>query len=317
MTPTYPRSHVIAAFAAVYVVWGSTYLAISYAVQTIPPFLMGGTRFLVSGVMLYLWARARRTERPTGRHWWDAFVAGVLMLCAGNGAVAWAEARVPSGLAALIVAVVPLWMVLLDWIRPGGTRPSALTIIGVIVGLAGLAILVGPIDMESKTGVDTIGAIVLILGSLAWAAGSLYARYGSHPDSNALSTAMQMIGGGGVLVLTSGSTQELNGFSLSQVSAVSWIGWIYLVTFGSLVGFTAYGYLLKAVSPAKASTYAYVNPIVAVVLGWLVAHEPITRSMLIGAAVILGAVAMITISHTRTASAQRVEQGDGSVPVHR
>jgi len=293
---------VIAAFAAVYVVWGSTYLAISYAVQTIPPFLMGGTRFLVSGAILYLWSRVRRAGRSTGRHWLDAFIAGVLMLCAGNGAVAWAEARVPSGLAALIVAVVPLWMVLLDWIRPGGTRPSVLTMIGVVVGLAGLAILVGPVHLEDRSGVDPIGATVLILGSLAWAAGSLYARYGSHPDSNALATAMQMLGGGGALMVTSGTAHELHGFTLAQVSMASWIGWIYLVTFGSLVGFTAYGYLLKAVSPAKASTYAYVNPIVAVILGWLIAHEPITRSMVVGAAVILGAVAMITVSQTRSTS---------------
>lgn len=292
----------IAAFAAVYVVWGSTYLAISYAVQTIPPFLMGGTRFLVSGAILYLWSRVRRAGRSTGRQWLDAFIAGVLMLCAGNGAVAWAEARVPSGLAALIVAVVPLWMVLLDWIRPGGTRPSVLTMIGVVVGLAGLAILVGPVNLEDRSGVDPIGATVLILGSLAWAAGSLYARYGSHPDSNALATAMQMLGGGGALMFTSGTARELHGFTLAQVSMASWIGWIYLVTFGSLVGFTAYGYLLKAVSPAKASTYAYVNPIVAVILGWLIAHEPITRSMVVGAAVILGAVAMITVSQTRSTS---------------
>lgn len=298
----YPHSRVLAAFTAVYIVWGSTYLAIRYAVETIPPFLMGGARFLVSGAMLYAFTRLRGSPQPTARQWRDASVAGMLMLCAGNGAVAWAEERVPSGLAALIVAVVPLWMVLLDWLHPRGTRPSVLTMVGVVVGLAGLVVLIGPTDLHSAGHVDLTASIVLVAGSLAWAAGSVYSRYGEHPDSSALATGMQMVGGGGVLVLAGIATGELNGFAFSDVSNASWIGWAYLVTFGSLVGFTAYVFLLKAVSPAKASTYAYVNPVVAVVLGWLIAHEPITRSMIGGAAIILGAVAMISISQTRESS---------------
>jgi len=302
LTENYPRSRVIAAFTAVYIVWGSTYLAIRYAVETIPPFTMGGARFLVSGVILYTWTRLRGAARPTAREWRDTSIAGILMLCAGNGAVAWAEERVPSGLAALIVAVVPLWMVLLDWLRPGGTRPSMLTIAGVIVGLAGLIVLIGPADIHTADHVDLTSSIVLILGSLAWAAGSVYSRYSMQPTSSALATGMQMVGGGGVLVLSGMLTGELSGFSLEQVSRVSLTGWLYLVTFGSLVGFTAYVYLLKAVSPAKASTYAYVNPVVAVILGWLIAHEPIHRSMIIGAAIILGAVAMISISNRQNAA---------------
>jgi drug/metabolite transporter (DMT)-like permease len=319
LTETYPRSRVLMAFAAVYIVWGSTYLAIRYAVETIPPFLMGGARFLVSGAILYAWTRTRGASRPTSRQWRDASVAGALMLCLGNGAVAWAEERVPSGLAALIVAVVPLWMVLLDWLRPRGTRPSVVTMIGVVVGLAGLIVLIGPADINSAEHVDLTPSIVLILGSLAWAAGSVYSRYGDHPESSALATGMQMIAGGGVLVLTGLASGELNGFSVGGVSNASWIGWIYLVTFGALVGFTAYVYLLNAVSPAKASTYAYVNPVVAVILGWLVAHESINRPMIVGAAIILGAVAMITLSQTRrqsspgsegTAIASPMEHGD-------
>jgi drug/metabolite transporter (DMT)-like permease len=309
LTENQSRSRVIAAFVAVYIVWGSTYLAIRYAVETIPPFLMGGARFVVSGAILWAWVRARGAPRPTSRQWRDASIAGVLMLCAGNGAVAWAEERVPSGLAALIVAVVPLWMVLLDWLRPRGTRPSVLTMIGVVVGLAGLIVLIGPVDINSAEHADLTASIVLVLGSLAWAAGSVYSRYGDHPASSALSTGMQMLIGGGVLVLTGIATGELSGFSLEQVSRASWIGWTYLVTFGSLLGFTAYVYLLNAVSPAKASTYAYVNPIVAVILGWLIAHEPINRSMIIGAVIILGAVAMISLSQTRKKIASQAADG--------
>lgn len=299
MSDTYPRPRVLAAFAAVYIVWGSTYLAIRYAVETIPPFLMGGARFLVSGALLYAWTRTRGAARPTTREWRDATVSGVLMLCCGNGAVAWAEQRLPSGFAALIVAVVPLWMVLLDWLRPRGVRPSAATLVGVIAGLAGLAVLVDPFHRDAAQAVDIPASIALVLGSFAWAAGSVYGRYASRPASSALSTGMQMLGGGIVMVLVAALSGELHGFSPAHVAPASWIGWAYLVTFGSLVGFTAYIYLLKAVSPAKASTYAYVNPVVAVLLGWAIASEPITPPMLIGAAIILGAVAMITLSQSR------------------
>jgi drug/metabolite transporter (DMT)-like permease len=299
LTETYPRSRVLAACAAVYIVWGSTYLAIHFAIETIPPYLMGGARFLVSGALLYGWTRLRGAARPSAREWRDATISGVLMLCAGNGAVAWAEERVPSGLAALIVAVVPLWMVLLDWLRPRGTRPSLATIIGVVVGLAGLVVLIGPTHSAGSQSVDLVASLALVAGAFAWAAGSVYNRYAARPASSAMSTGMQMLTGGSVMVMAGTLGGELRGFSIAGVSGASWLGWLYLVTFGSLVGFTAYVYLLKAVSPAKASTYAYVNPVVAVLLGWAVAHERITPSMMIGAAIILGAVAMITLSQSR------------------
>jgi drug/metabolite transporter (DMT)-like permease len=202
-------------------------------------------------------------------------------------------------------------MVLLDWLRPRGTRPSALTMVGVVVGLAGLIVLIGPADINSAEHVDLTPSIVLILGSLAWAAGSVYSRYGEQSESSTLATGMQMVAGGGVLVLAGLGTGELSAFSPSRVSAASWIGWTYLVTFGSLVGFTAYVYLLNAVSPAKASTYAYVNPVVAVVLGWLIAHEPINRTMILGASIILGAVAMISLSQTR----RRLPQQTGGTAI--
>ena len=290
------RARIVTAFVAVYIVWGSTYLAIRYAVQTIPPFVMVGTRFAVSGLILYAWARWRRSPRPTAAQWRDATVTGALMLCCGNGAVSWAEQRVPSGIASLLVAVVPLWMVLVEWLRPRGERPRALVVAGVVIGLLGLAVLVGPASFRGEGDVDSAGAVVLILGSLAWAAGSVFNRHGSRPDSAAMSTGLQMIGGSVALLLLGVMRGEIANVHLRQISAASWAGWIYLVTFGSLVGFTAYIYLLQTVSPAKASTYAYVNPLVAVLLGWAIAGESVSLRSLGAAAIILAAVAMITVS---------------------
>jgi drug/metabolite transporter (DMT)-like permease len=294
------RSRVIAAFVAVYLVWGSTYLAIRYAVETIPPFLMVGTRFLVSGVLLYVWARSRRDERPTPAQWRDAAIAGLLLLCCGNGAVAWAEQRVPSGLAALLVAIVPLWMVLVDWFRPGGIRPRLVVLAGVIVGLVGLDVLIGPQTLTGHGEIDRLAVVVLVVASLAWALGSVYNRYGARPSSAVMSTGLQMIAGSVGLLLAAFVGGEFGTIHIARISFASWMGWLYLVTFGSLVGFTAYVYLLRAVSPAKASTYAYVNPVVAVFLGWAIAGEPVTPRTVAAAAIILGGVAMITISQNGT-----------------
>jgi drug/metabolite transporter (DMT)-like permease len=295
----FPRSHVLAAFAAVYVVWGSTYLAIRYAVETIPPFFMVGARFLVSGALLYTWARMRGSAKPTRRQWRDAAIGGILMLCLGNGAVSWAEQKVPSGLAALLVAVVPLWVVVIEWLRPGGTRPRVAVALGVVVGLIGLAVLVGPETLVGHGSIDAAGVAVLMVGSLAWAAGSVYNRYGDLPDSSALSTGVQMLAGSAALIALGLASGEAGQLHVSTISRNSWLGWLYLVTFGSLVGFTAYIYVLKAVTPAKASTYAYVNPVVAVFLGWAIAGEPVTALTIAAAGVILAGVAMITVSQAR------------------
>lgn len=283
----------LAAFIAVYLVWGSTYLAIRYAVETIPPFLMGGARFVVSGLILYIWALARGSPKPTAAQWRDATIAGILMLCLGNGAVGWAEQRVPSGLAALLVAIVPVWIVIVDWVRPHGVRAKPVVLLGVVVGFLGLIILVGP-GASGSSPVDKTAAIVLVFASLAWACGSVFNRHGDRPDSAAMSTGIQMLGGGTGLVLFAIARGELGTLDVDAVSRASWLGWLYLVTFGSLVGFTAYIYLLRAVSPAKASTYAYVNPLVAVFLGWAIAGEAVTARTLGAAAVILAGVAMIT-----------------------
>jgi len=294
--PGQSRTQLIAAFAAVYVVWGSTYLAIRYGVESIPPFALAATRFLISGALLFTWARWRGSASPTRRQWRDAAIAGVFMLTGGNGAVVWAEQRVPSGVAALLAATVPLWMVLIDWLRPRGRRPTGAVLAGVLIGLCGLVLLVWqPAGNGSSAAVDALGATVLVLGSLMWALGSVYNRYGDRPGSAAMATAMQMFGGGTALLILALGTGEIAHFSIAQVTRASAIGWLYLVVFGSLVGFTAYIYLLRATTPAKASTYAYVNPLVAVVLGWAIASEPITWRTIVAAAVILVGVALITI----------------------
>lgn len=297
------RARVAAAFAAVYVVWGSTYLAIRFAVTTMPPLLMAGSRFAISGAILFVWARTRGAAKPTVAEWRTAAVTGFLLICIGNGSVAWAEQRVPSGLSALLVAVVPLWMVLLDWIRPGGSRPRWPVVAGVILGLIGLGVLVGRDAVTGQGGVDALGAGVLVTASMSWAIGSVYNRHGARPDSAAMSTALQMLGGSVALLVLGAALGETHGFDVSSISLASWIGWVYLITFGALVGFTAYVYLLRNVSPAKASTYAYVNPIVAVILGWAVAGERVTSRTVVAAAIILGGVALITIARGRRVTA--------------
>jgi drug/metabolite transporter (DMT)-like permease len=291
------------AFAAVYLVWGSTYLAIKYAVETIPPYLMGGTRFLVSGLILFAWARARGAPAPTRREWRDAAIVGALLLCGGNGAVAWAEQRVPSGITALLVASVPLWMVVLDWLRPHGKRPPTIVALGLIVGLAGVAVLALPTSSGSVNGpVNALGALMLLLGSISWAAGSIYSRQGARPASAEMTTSLQMITGSAALIIVAIATGEFARFHPRAVTAPSFLGWLYLVTFGSLVGFTAYAYLLRETTPAKATTYAYVNPIVAVLLGWAVAGEPISTRTVVAAGIIVASVAIITIAGSSTRS---------------
>jgi len=303
-TGSAPRSHVVAAFTAVYVIWGSTYLAIRYAVDTIPPFLMGGSRFLISGLILYAWSRKRGASAPTRPQWRAAAITGVLLLVCGNGAVIWSEQHVASGLVALIVAIVPLWMVTLDWMRPGGTRPSPAVLLGVGLGLVGLALLIGPdaIAPRGTSAIDVRAACVPVVGALLWAAGSIFSRYAPRPESAQMTTGMQMLAGGAGFLIVSAIAGEPRHFSLAAVALPSWLGYLYLVTFGSLLGFTAYVYLLGATTPAKAATYAYVNPVVAVILGWAVAGEPFTPRMFVAAAIILGAVALITLANAKRAT---------------
>jgi drug/metabolite transporter (DMT)-like permease len=301
---------VIAAFAIVYVVWGSTYLAIRFAVETLPPFLMGGARFLVAGVALFLWASLRGARSEPGQ-WRVAGIAGVLLLFGGNGALVWSEQRVASGIAALLVATLPVWMVLLDWLRPGGIRPRAGVFAGLALGLVGLALLVGPaaIPSSGRSEVDLAAAGVLMLGSISWAAGSIFLRGAPHATSATLSNAMQMLVGGATLAIAGVGAGELGQLDPETASARSVISLAYLAVFGSLIGFSAYTYILRVSTPARVATYAYVNPVVAMLLGWAFASEPITLRTLAAAAIILAGVAIIGVAGGTNAGADRATSG--------
>ena len=296
------RAKVAIAFASVYLIWGSTFLAIRFAIETLPPFLMAGFRFAVAGAVLYGWARWTGAKRPARIHWAATTVIGGLLVSVGNGAVVWAEQRVPSGLASLLIATVPIWMVLLDWIWWDNARPSPWVMTGLGLGLAGIALLIGPEKLSGIHRIDPTGAAVLIGGGVAWAAGSLYSLRAPLPSSRLLATAMEMLTGGILLLLAGLATGEGAVLQLSAVSARSVLSLIYLIVFGSLVGFTAYIYLLNATTPARASTYAYVNPVVAVTLGRVLGGEPLSAQILLAAAIIVAAVAVITTDRARHSS---------------
>ncbi|MEO8909900.1 MAG: EamA family transporter [Gemmatimonadaceae bacterium] len=296
------RSQIAAAFASIYIIWGSTYLAISYADQTIPPFIMGGTRFLISGALLYLWARYRGAPKPSTAHWRNATIAGGFLLLGGNGAVVWAEQYVPSGLTALLVSILPFWLVIIEWLRPPRKRPRVAVLVGLVVGFLGVIVLVGPGNFGGHGDVRPIGALVLILGSLSWAIGSFWSRDAELPESGLLTTGMEMLGGGVLLTIVGFLSGEVSTFDVHQVSRPSAIGLIYLITFGSLLGFTSYIWLLDKVSPARLGTYAYVNPIVAVLLGWAIAGETLSIRTGLAAAIVICAVALITTAKSSSAA---------------
>ncbi|HJR17823.1 MAG TPA: EamA family transporter [Gemmatimonadales bacterium] len=280
------------AFLAVYVFWGMTYLAMRVAVEDIPPYLMAGSRFVLAGAVLFGWARSRGEGPPLMKHWRAAAIVGVFLLLGGNASVAWAEQRVPSGLAALLIGVVPIWMVSLEWLRTG-SRPSLQVVAGLLLGAAGVALLVLPED--GGNGVDLLGAAVLILAAASWAWGSVISKSLPLPASPFLATSMEMIAGGLACLIVGGLAGEFGGFSLAEVSGRAVLAWLFLVVFGSLVAFTAYIWLLAHTSIAKAGTYAYVNPIVAVFLGWALLGEAVSLRTMFAAAVILLGVALVSI----------------------
>ena len=291
---------IVLAFAAIYLIWGSTYLAIKYAIGTLPPFLMAATRFLSAGAILFTWARLRGTTINSDgigplRQWRRAFIIGALLLLGGNGGVTWAERYLSSGLTALLVASEPLWVVILNW-SSGGSRPNAKVSLGLFTGLAGVALLVsgGIAGGHGGTMMSLIGAGVVVGAAVSWAGGSIYSIRRPVQTSAPLASGMQMLSGGALLLLMGLMTGEYAKLDLHNASWVSLGALLYLSLFGSVVAFTAYSWLLRNVSPARAATYAYVNPAVAVFLGWAIANEPVTLRMIVAAAIIVASVALIT-----------------------
>ena len=292
----------ILAFAAIYIIWGSTYLAIRFAVETLPPFLMLAARFGVAGLLLYWWLRLRGLPRPPGQEWIGSAVVGGLLLVGGTGAVAWAEQWIPSGLAALIVAIVPMWMVLLDWLRPDGRHPTASVVAGLVMGLAGVVLLVGPVELGGGGRMQYLGAAAVVAGTISWATGSVFGSSFRVPEVPRMAAALQMTMGA-ALLLTFGTLRgEWSQFDLAGVSMRSGLSLLYLIVFGSIIAFAAYVYLLRVSTPARVGSYAYVNPVVAVFLGWALADEPVTGRTLLAAAVIITGVVLI-VSGRRPISA--------------
>lgn len=279
--------------------WGSTYLAIRWTVHDIPPFLAAALRHSTAGLLLYAWARSRGAAPPTQAHWGVAAIVGALLLGVGNGLVNWAEQHVPSGLASLIVSSVPIWIVTADWIRPNGVRPAPRTVAGLALGSVGVAALVwsaGGVGERTSSSVAVLaGCAALLIASLSWATGSILSRQLRRNPQPALATAMEMIAAGALLLPLSWAVGDWSRLDVSSVSAGAWLSLGYLIAFGSLIGFTAYTWLLRVSTPAKVTTYAYVNPIVAVALGWALAGERLTWGMAGAAAILLAAVALITV----------------------
>ena len=289
------KTKVWIALLALYIVWGSTYLAIRFAVETLPPFFHAGMRFLVSGIILLVWRRMAGDPVPTKSQWRSTAIVGVTLLLGGNGLVAWAEQRVPSGIAALMVGMSPLWLVLFEALRRGGAKPNWQGIIGLLIGFGGVFLLIGPENFNgsSATQFDTLGTIALLMASLLWSMGSIFSKTTDMPKSSLLATGMEMVAGSAALFIVSAVSGELHGFNLASVSIRSWSGLAYLITFGSLVGFVSYGWLLQNAPISLVSTYAYVNPVVAVFLGSWLADETITPRILVAAGIIIGSVIVI------------------------
>jgi drug/metabolite transporter (DMT)-like permease len=310
----------VAAFFAVYVFWGSTYLAIKFAIQTLPPFLMAGTRFAVAGSILFAWARLSKDyERPKWEHWRTSIIVGTLLLLGGNGLVVYAEHFLPSSFAALMIATEPLWIVLLSWVWLGHGRPNRKVVLGLVIGFAGVWLLISGGSGSAATEVSGqwIGIAAVLIASISWAAGSIYGLRGASPRSPVLASGMQMMAGSASLLIVSAVKGEMAAFQPAAVSLNSLLGLGYLIVFGSLVGYTAYAWLLKNSRPSIVATYAYVNPVIAVLLGWLIAGEAMTGQMLLGAGIIVGSVVLISSQSHSEAEPEDVVEIHETVPAGR
>jgi len=292
---TAPLALLVTAFAALYLVWGSTYLAIRIVVETLPPFLMAALRFIIAGGLLLGLLRLRGEPWPTRQQWRTAAVVGTLLLLGGNGLVSWAEQTVASGLASLILATTPLWFVVLEWLPPWRIRPARSTVLGLALGFGGVCFLVsaGPAAGEKAPEWSWMGVIVLLVACVSWASGSLVQRRAGWAASPGMNAAAQMICGAGSLLIAGTLTGEWARLHLEAISLRSVVALIYLIVFGSWVGFGAYVWLLKHTTPTRLATYAYVNPVIAVILGALILDEPVTGHILWAGALILMSVIIV------------------------
>jgi drug/metabolite transporter (DMT)-like permease len=299
---------ILTAFAALYLIWGSTYLAILLAIRSIPPLLMAGTRFLIAGLILYLAARISGATRSKPIEWRTALIVGACLLLGGNGGVTLAEQYVPSGLAALLVATVPLYIALLSWLFGISKRPSSITMLGLAGGFIGVGVLIGPALRFSGNGESPhawIGVSILLCSSFIWSAGSLYSRKARNAASPFLAAAEQMLCGGALLIIAGLARGELRHFDPHQITMTSLTAFAYLVLIGGIIGYVSYAWLLRHCDPAKVATYAYVNPIVAILLGSVFAGEALTLRTLAGAGLIIGSVAVVIMAQQMKAKGEQ------------
>lgn len=302
-----PRGLIWLAFALIYIVWGTTYLAISVAIETIPPLTMSGSRFLIGGGLLFVIARSRwggSAALPTRREWLGAGVAGFLLFFVNNGLIVWAEHNgVPTGVVALLIGTTPMWITLLNWAR-NGARPSGLTWAGLLLGMLGIGLLV---DLSDGPGsANLIGVVAVVVAALAWAAGSLYARGAALPRSPLMSTASQLLWGAALQSLLAVLTGELAALNVADITLRSLLAMLYLAIVSSIIAFTAFTWLMRTIEPARVATYAFVNPVIAFILGWLLLGEPISARTVLAAAVIVAAVALILRAQGRRPAAASV-----------
>jgi drug/metabolite transporter (DMT)-like permease len=302
----------LGALLTVYVIWGSTYLGIRLAIASIPPFFMAGTRYLAAGGAMFLFAWVRGAKMPSLVEWRDAVIVGACLLLVGNGGVTFAEQYVPSGTAALLVATVPVFLTVFAWLTGVGPRPGRVISFALLLGLLGVSILARPGVKSSLSDQNNwyAGMVALLIAAAVWAGGSLYSRKAARPSSAIVGVGIQMISGGALLLLVSFSTGEAARFDWSRITAQSAFAWVYLVVFGAIIAFTAYIWLVRVCSPALVGTYAFVNPVVAVLLGWAIAGENLDRRTICGAAVIVVAVVMIVLFSNRSKRAA-FAQGTG------
>jgi drug/metabolite transporter (DMT)-like permease len=289
------------AFAAIYLIWGSTYLGIRVAIGSMPPFLMAAVRFLVAGTLLLTFLRLRGAPWPTAHQWRINVVIGIFLLFGGNGLVVFAETMIPSGVTALLIGVGPLFIVLTEWAWPGGLRPTAITMAALLLGFAGVTWLAAPWENASDGGLHPAGIAAVLGACFSWAIGSIYSRHARHGADSFAAASMQMLGGGAALLVPAAWHGDFGQFDPASITTHAWIAFAYLIGFGSLVGFSTFVWLMKHSAPARVATYAYVNPVVAVFLGWLVLGEPITGRTIVASAVIVSAVIIITTQKSKTA----------------
>ena len=294
-SPQPSRTLILLAFAVIYVVWGSTYLAIRVVVETVPPFSSASARFLVAGVLLMAFLAIRKTPFPTASQWRHSLISGLLLSVGGNGLVVWAEQSISSGLAALLVALTPIWFALLEWLRPGGKAPRLRTVVGIVIGFVGVVLLVSGRSASDSHDSSLWAALAVVIAGALWAGGSLYSKHSPNHGSPWMNAAAQMICGGAGLLVVALVLGEPFRADWSAVSTRSAVALLYLVVFGSWIGFTAYVWLLRVSSASRVSTYAYVNPVIAVFLGWVVLGETLSVRMFWGALIVLAAVITITL----------------------